>query len=49
MPSGKTIEMLEIDRTERYRRTEPRPQKDRDRTLNGKARIRARRLNKKEQ
>jgi thymidine kinase len=43
MASGKTEEMINFSRQMGWRRPTPKPKKARDRTLNGKARIRARR------
>lgn len=39
---GKTIEMQNLSAMQRWRRPEPRGKVDRDRSLNGKDRIRAR-------
>lgn len=43
MASGITLEMLKISRQASWRTVEPREKRERDRSLNGKARIRSRR------
>jgi hypothetical protein len=43
MASGKTLDLIAFSRSKRWRATLPADKVDRDRTLNGKARIRARR------
>lgn len=42
MPSGKTFDMLAFTRQMRWRMSEDRPARERDRSLAGKKRIRAR-------
>jgi hypothetical protein len=46
MASGKTFDMLSLTRQFRWRLIEDRPARDRDRSLAGKKRIRARRAAK---
>jgi len=43
MPHGKTLELIELSKAIRARVVAPREQRERDRSLAGKARIRARR------
>lgn len=43
MASGKTETINLFDRMMRWRKPDPRPKRDRDRSLSGKKRIRARR------
>lgn len=45
---GKTIEMQNFSRLQRWRRTEPRDARERDRSLAGKDRIRARKAANKQ-
>lgn len=47
MASGKTFDMLSLTRQFRWRQVEDRPARERDRSLAGKDRIRARRAARK--
>lgn len=47
MPFGKTLDLQAFDRMMRWRRPEPRKTVPRDRSLNGKARIKARKAENK--
>lgn len=46
MPHGQTLILNAIDRMNDYRKPEPRPARERDRSLAGKDRIRARKAAK---
>lgn len=48
MASGKSITLKALDNLRLFRKVEPREQRERDRSLAGKARIRARRAARKE-
>jgi hypothetical protein len=47
MASGKTFDMLALNRQFRWRVIEDRPARERDRSLRGKARIKARKASNK--
>lgn len=49
MASGKTLEMIEFAKAYRAPLFQLRPRRERDRTLRGKARIRARRAARRQQ